>query len=137
MNEMHLRNAWSCNSARKPIIWILAIRCIVLHTNLAFLVRARWAYFLETLLYFEKIQYATRDLPSVACQMIPDRFNCGRQIIFFDEAYRKIVRALKTGLAGICCVYKQSASVCASCVRIGGGWGMGGVRFRKKWFTLK
>lgn len=50
----------------------------------------------------------------------------------FDEAYRKIVRVLKTGLAGICCVYKQSASVCASCVRIGGGWGMeGGVRFRK------
>lgn len=84
------------------------------------------AYFLETLLYFEKIQYATRDLPSVACQMIPDRFNCGRQIFFFDEAYRKIVRVLKTGLAGICCVYKQSASICASCVRIGGGWGMGG-----------
>lgn len=55
----------------------------------------------------------------------------------FDEAYRKIVRALKTGLAGICCVYKQSASVCANCVRIGGGWGMGGARFRKKWFTLK
>lgn len=52
----------------------------------------------------------------------------------FDEAYRKIVRVLKTGLAGIYCVYKQSASVCASCVRIGGGWGMGGgggVRFRK------
>lgn len=50
----------------------------------------------------------------------------------FDEAYRKIVRVLKTGLAEICCVYKQSASVCASCVRIGGGWGKGGARFRKK-----
>lgn len=50
----------------------------------------------------------------------------------FDEAYWKIVRVLKTGLAGICCVYKQSASVCASCVRIGGGWGMGGgARYRK------
>lgn len=92
---------------------------------MAFLVRARWAYFLETLLYFEKIQYATRDLPSVVCQITPDRFNCGRQIFFFDEAYRKIVRVLKTGLAGICCVYKQSASVCASCVRIGGDGGGG------------
>lgn len=122
MNEMHLRNAWSCNIARKPSIWILAIRCIVLHTNLAFLVRASWAYFLETLLCFEKIQYATRDVPSVACQIVCDRFNCVRQIFFFDEPYRKIVRVLKTRLAGICCVYKQSASVCASCVRIGGGW---------------
>lgn len=128
MNEMHLRNAWSCNIARKPSsIWILAIRCIVLHTNLAFSVRARWAYFLETLLYFEKIQYAMRDLPSVVCQITRDKFNCGRQIFFFDEPYRKIVRVLKTGLAGICCVYKQSASVCAElCQNWRGGMGDGG-----------
>lgn len=132
MNEMHLRNAWSCNIARKPSsIWILAIRCIVLHTNLAFSVRARWAYFLETLLYFEKIQYATRDLPSVACQITRDRFNCGRQIFFFDEPYRKIVRVLKTGAGrNLLCLQTISKRLCRVVSELKGrmgGWGVWGL----------